>query len=90
MSMGPMTPPNQPTSTNTNNVPNCAALHAQWREESAKTENLQNRLTTADILFEGAEITRRNCRDAMNQHNQILLGLAGQMNRIPGCEIPTN
>lgn len=88
--MGPMTPPNQPTPENTNNPANCAALQGQWREESAKTANLQNRLTTADILFEGAEITRQNCRDAMNQHNQILLGLAGQINRIPGCDIPTN
>ena len=74
--------------TNINAVANCADLQAKYRAESAKTQNLRDRYTTADDRFNAAKKQREDCAMELAKNNQILQGLAGQIKAIPGCTIP--
>jgi hypothetical protein len=87
MSAGPINLSNINPS-NINAIASCADLQANWRAVSAETPELKVRYQAADERYQAAELQRNACRDALMQNGQKLLGLAGQMNAIPGCAIP--
>jgi hypothetical protein len=85
MSSGSM---NQFTPTNVNAIANCAELQARFRVESALTEGLKDRLEVASIRERAATQMLLDCQRDYQQNQSKLLGLAGQINAIPGCAIP--
>lgn len=85
MSSGPM---NQVTPTNVNAIANCAELQARFRAEAALTNELKDRLEVADDRQRAATQMLLNCQRDYQQNQSKLLGLAGQINAIPGCTIP--
>ena len=85
MSSGPM---NQLTPTNINAIANCADLQAKFRAESALTQGLKDRLEVADDRHRAATQMLLGCQRDYQQNQSKLLGLAGQINAIPGCAIP--
>jgi len=85
MSAGPTS---QFTPTNINAIANCADLQAKFRAESALTQGLRDRLEVASIRERAATQMLLDCQRDYQQNQSKLLGLAGQINTIPGCAIP--
>lgn len=85
MSLGP---PSQFTPTNINAIANCADLQEKFRAESALTQGLKDRLEVASIRERAATQMLLDCQREFQQNQSKLLGLAGQINVIPGCAIP--
>ena len=85
MSSGPM---NQVPPTNINATANCAGLQARYRAEAALTNELKDRLEVADDRQRAATQMLLDCQRDYQQNQSRLLGLAGQINAIPGCAIP--
>ncbi|MEI8016614.1 MAG: hypothetical protein WCH39_00375 [Schlesneria sp.] len=85
MSAGPTS---QFTPTNLNAIANCADLQARYRTESALTQSLKDRVEVASIRERAATQMLLDCQRDYQQNQSKLLGLAGQINAIPGCAIP--
>jgi len=74
--------------TNINAIANCADLQTKFRTEAALTQGLKDRLEVASIRERAATQMLLDCQRDYQQNQSKLLGLAGQINAIPGCTIP--